>query len=491
MKVLLLIALAVFVLAVRAFAPEASGASATAIGAGVLLLAGFFAGSLFKAVGLPKLTGYLAAGILFGPQVLAVISPAMLADLSVFKGIAVALLALTAGLEMDVPTIRPLFRSVRWILLIAVLGTTALLALGVYLLAPTLDFMAGLEPAQLVAVAIALGIAISAQSPAVVVAVRDETAADGPLVKTILAVVVFADLIVIILFAVATTLAKTTFGESADPLQTALTLGWHVGGSILAGAVLGIVLGFFVRQVESGRALFVAALAFVIAEVGERLHLDPLVIALTAGIVIRNFPWARITHWASAVARALRPAAHAIGPAADPAVGPALPASAEPPHEPALANHVHHAVEAAGFPVYIAFFAIAGAGVHLDSLVVAILPASILVTVRGLGFWLGTRYAAHLADAPPVVGRLGGFGLMPQAGLALALAALFVQSFPTLGAGTGDLVFSIVAMNEMVAPVLFRLAILKSGEAGRPSAPPTHDHPAPTPLVSVDSPSES
>jgi Kef-type K+ transport system membrane component KefB len=491
MKVLLLIALAVFVLAVRAFAPEASGASATAIGAGVLLLAGFFAGSLFKAVGLPKLTGYLAAGILFGPQVLAVISPAMLADLSVFKGIAVALLALTAGLEMDVPTIRPLFRSVRWILLIAVLGTTALLALGVYLLAPTLDFMAGLEPAQLVAVAIALGIAISAQSPAVVVAVRDETAADGPLVKTILAVVVFADLIVIILFAVATTLAKTTFGESADPLQTALTLGWHVGGSILAGAVLGIVLGFFVRQVESGRALFVAALAFVIAEVGERLHLDPLVIALTAGIVIRNFPWARITHWASAVARALRPASHAAAPAAAPATDPALPASAEPPHEPALANHVHHAVEAAGFPVYIAFFAIAGAGVHLDSLVVAILPASILVTVRGLGFWLGTRYAAHLADAPPVVGRLGGFGLMPQAGLALALAALFVQSFPTLGAGTGDLVFSIVAMNEMVAPVLFRLAILKSGEAGRLSAPPDHDHPAPTPLVSVDSPSES
>lgn len=490
MKVLLLVALAVFVLAVRAFAPEASGASATAIGAGVLLLAGFFAGSLFKAVGLPKLTGYLAAGILFGPQVLAVISPAMLADLSVFKGIAVALLALTAGLEMDVPTIRPLFRSVRWILLIAVLGTTALLALGVYLLAPTLDFMTGLEPAQLVAVAIALGIAISAQSPAVVVAVRDETAADGPLVKTILAVVVFADLIVIILFAVATTLAKTTFGESADPVQTALTLGWHVGGSILAGAVLGIVLGFFVRQVESGRALFVAALAFVIAEVGERLHLDPLVIALTAGIVIRNFPWARITHWASAVARALRRASHTADLAADPAVDPAS-ASAEPPHEPALANHVHHAVEAAGFPVYIAFFAIAGAGVHLDSLVVAILPASILVVVRGLGFWLGTRYAAHLADAPPVVGRLGGFGLMPQAGLALALAALFVQSFPTLGAGTGDLVFSIVAMNEMVAPVLFRLAILKSGEAGRLTAPPDHDHPAPTPLVSVDSPSES
>ena len=423
MKLILLAALALFASAVRDFAPEATGASATALAAGVLLLAGFFAGGVFKSLGLPKLTGYLAAGIVFGPHVLDVVSAGMLKDLNPFKGLAVALLALTAGLEMHVPTIRPLFRSVLWILLLAVMGTTVLLMVLVYFAAPILPFLDGLETGQIIAIAVVLGIAFSAQSPAVVVAVRDEVEADGPLVKTVLAVVVFADLIVIVAFGISTTVARSTFGEASDVLDTALTLGWHVGGSILVGAVLGGLIALFSARVEGGAALFIAAVAFVMAEVGNRLHLDPLVLALTAGIIIRNFT--------------------------------------------PVADRVHHAVEAAGFPVYIAFFAIAGAGVHLDSLAVMAIPASLVVMVRAAGYWTGTWVAGRIAEAPRIVSRLGGFGLMPQAGLALALAALFVQSFPSLGAGAGDLIFSVVAMNEMIAPVIFRLALLRSGEAGK------------------------
>lgn len=423
MKLILLAALALFASAVRDFAPDATGASATALAAGVLLLAGFLAGGVFKTLGLPKLTGYLAVGIVFGPHVLDIVSVGMLKDLEPFKGLAVALLALTAGLEMHIPTIRPLFRSVRWILLLAVIGTMLLLIGLVFIAAPILPFLDGLETAQLIAVAVVLGISLSAQSPAVVVAVRDEVKADGPLVKTVLAVVVFADLIVIVLFGISTTIAKSTFGEAADVLDTALTLGWHVGGSVLVGAVLGGLIALFSARVEGGAALFIAAVAFVMAEVGNRLHLDPLVLALTAGILIRNFT--------------------------------------------PVADRVHHAVEAAGFPVYIAFFAIAGAGVHLDSLAVMAIPATIIVMVRAAGYWTGTYVAGRIAEAPRIVSRLGGFGLMPQAGLALALAALLAQSFPSLGAGVGDLIFSVVAMNEMVAPVIFRLALLRSGEAGK------------------------
>lgn len=430
MKVVLLVVLAVFASAVRDFAPDATGASATALAAGVLLLAGFFAGGVFKMLGLPKLTGYLAAGIVFGPYALDVVSVGMLKDLDPFKGMAVALLALTAGLEMHIPTIKPLLKTVRWIMLLAVVGTTILLIALVLFGEALLPFMSGLETAQLIGVAVALGIALSAQSPAVVVAVRDEVKADGPLVKTVLAVVVFADILVIILFGIATTVAKSTFGESSDVWETAGTLGWHVGGSILIGAVLGGLIALFAARIHGGSALFIAAVAFVIAEVGNRLHLDPLVLALSAGILIRN--WTPV------------------------------------------ADRVHHAVEAAGFPVYIAFFAIAGAGVHLDSLAIMVIPASLIVVVRASGYWVGTYAAARISGAEPKVARLGGFGLMPQAGLALALAALFVEAFPTLGAGAGDLVFSVVAMNEMIAPVLFRLALLRSGEAGHLT--PHEDH---------------
>lgn len=423
MNLVMLVALTVLVQAVRSFAPESANASAVALSCGFLLMAGFFAGRVFKDFGLPKLTGYLTAGIVFGPQVLDVVTLPVLGSLGIFKGVAVSLLALTAGLEMHIPTIRPLFRSVRWILLIAVFGTTILLAIAVIVAKPLLPFLDGLETGQLVAVAIVLAITATAQSPAVAVAVRDETAADGPMVKTMLAVVVFADLVVIVLFAIATTLAQSTFGASADAGATALSLSWHVGGSIVVGIAIGFLVALFVSRIQGGRALFIGAVAFVIAEVGERLHLDPLVVSLAAGIFIRNFS--------------------------------------------SVADRVHDAVEAAGFPVYIAFFAIAGAGVHLDALVVFALPAGLFVVTRGLGFWAGTRVAARIAQAPEVVRRYGAFGLLPQAGLALALAALFTESFPSLGTSGGDLVFSIVAINEMVAPVLYRIAIMRSGEAGK------------------------
>jgi len=429
MNVVLLIALTVLVKAVGSFAPESANAAAVALAVGFLLIAGFFAGKIFKDLGLPKLTGYLAAGIVFGPELMDVVSAPVLRSLGVFKGVAVSLLALTAGLEMHLPTIRPLLRSVGWIMAIAVLGTIVLLTVTALAAQDMLPFFGPLDAAQTIAVAIVLGICTSAQSPAVAVAVRDETAADGPMVKTMLAVVVFADLVVIVLFAIATTLAQSVFGASTDALATAASLGWHVGGSIAVGVVIGFLVALFVGRIEGAHALFIGAIAFVIAEVGERLHLDPLVVSLAAGIVIRNLS--------------------------------------------SVADRVHHAVEAAGYPVYIAFFAIAGAGVHLHALALFVLPALLIVVVRASGFFVGTRVAARLAGSPDTVRRYGAFGLMPQAGLALALAALFRESFPMLGSDAGDLVFSVVALNEMIAPIAWRVAILKSGEAGQLTPDPT------------------
>ena len=65
-----------------------------------------------------------------------------------------------------------------------------------------------------------------------------------------------------------------------------------------------------------------------------------------------------------------------------------------------------------------------------------------------------------------MVRKFGGFGLMPQAGLALALALLFTKTFPQFGASASALVFGVVALNELVAPVLFRIALVRSGESG-------------------------
>ena len=94
-------------------------------------------------------------------------------------------------------------------------------------------------------------------------------------------------------------------------------------------------------------------------------------------------------------------------------------------------------------------------------------PVFLLVLTRAAGFIGLGRMATTLANAPEVVRKYIGLGLMPQAGLALALALLFVKTFPRIGAGASALIFGAVAINEMIAPVLYRFALVKSGEAGQ------------------------
>src|SRR5690606_1881031 len=134
----------------------------------------------------PKLTGYLATGIAAGPHGLDLVTERMVSGLTLVNGVAVALIALTAGGEMSFARMRPLLRSIGWITLVAVIGTTVLLAGTALALSPLLPFLRELPWLAAGAAALVLGVTTSAQSPAVVIAVRAETNSDGPVTRTVL-----------------------------------------------------------------------------------------------------------------------------------------------------------------------------------------------------------------------------------------------------------------------------------------------------------------
>lgn len=83
-------------------------------------------------------------------------------------------------------------------------------------------------------------------------------------------------------------------------------------------------------------------------------------------------------------------------------------------------------------PVYISFFAAAGANLHLDVLLVVGGPAVPFVMVRGVGLFAGSALGARIAEAPALVRRYAGFGLLPQAGLALALRSRRCLARPSI-----------------------------------------------------------
>src|SRR5690349_9052020 len=94
----------------------ASGAGpeggSTALAAGFALIAAVLVGALVEGVGLPRVTGYLVVGLLAGPSLASLITEQMARELRLLNGLAVALIAMMAGLELNARHLRPQLRAI-------------------------------------------------------------------------------------------------------------------------------------------------------------------------------------------------------------------------------------------------------------------------------------------------------------------------------------------------------------------------------------------
>jgi Kef-type K+ transport system membrane component KefB len=250
------------------------------------LLAALQSGTIFGGLRLPRLTGYLLCGFLAGPSVANLVTERMLADLKLVNGVAIGLIALTAGGELNFRKLRGKLGAIvstgGGVLLTAMIAITAV----VFVLSPFLGFMGQLSVAQRAVVALTMGVVFSALSPTVTLALISETGSAGPISDMALGIVVVGDLVIVFAFAAVNALASGTFGGSEAGGLGALL--FHIFGSVGAGVVLAIVLLLFLRYVNRRVALFVFGICFLCAEAGTRVHLDPLLTCLTAGLFLEN-----------------------------------------------------------------------------------------------------------------------------------------------------------------------------------------------------------
>jgi Kef-type K+ transport system membrane component KefB len=197
-------------------------------------------------------------------------------------------------------------------------------------------------------------------------------------------------------------------------------LGHEILGSVSLGTSLGLVLALYMRLV--GRQLLVVfiALGFGFTEVLRYLNFEPLLTFMVAGFILQNL--------SKQGARFL------------------------------------DAIEQTGGVVYVIFFATAGADLDVPLLRALWPVALVLAGSRATLTWLAARVASRLANDTPLVRSWGWSGLVSQAGLALGISAVAVREFPMLGDGFRALAIATVAINEMVGPILFKLALDRAGE---------------------------
>lgn len=434
-ELLLLLAIVGFMHAVASFASGAA-AGGTELAFGYLLLAAYLAARVIGRFRLPRLTGYILAGLLSGPFVFGLVNSSMTASLKIVNDTALCILGLTAGGEMNLARVKPLMKTLRAITAFGVIAAMLVLSAVVFLLHPFLSVFDGLAFGQALALCGLIGIALSAQSPAVVLALLSETRADGPLSRLVLATVVVADLVVLIAYSVVAAMASAVIGHNLDLIVTALAVGWQVIGSVVFGVVVGIVIARFVRYVEKGAPLFTLLVCLVVAEIGSRVQLEPVIIMLAAGVWLENF--ARVD--ASKLLRSFRDSV---------------------------------------LPVLLVVFALAGSRLDLRELAAIAIPVAALVIARGMVFYVGSRAACARTEGGPVLAKYAWTGLVPQAGLSVALVSVMSKNFPKLGPRAAILVLGVVGVNQLIAPVLLRISLVRSREVGQREA----TAPAPAPAA--------
>ncbi|HAB13406.1 MAG TPA: potassium transporter TrkA [Planctomycetaceae bacterium] len=390
---------------------------------------------------LPLITGYLAAGFLAGPDVLKILDRSAVDDLGFVNQIALAIIALAAGNELVLKEFRSQFRSIGWVTFGLVVMTFGLGAATMYILSGWLPVMKDLGTSTRIAISLLAGVILVARSPSSAIAIVNELRAKGPLTNTILGVTVIMDAVVIALFAVNSEIAHSI--TSSD---------FHFGFGFL-----GLLLVKFALSIGAGCALWKLLcgylrwpvphyLKFVLLLVtgfgvfqltdwfhhfsedtwGLKIHAEPLLICMIAGLLVTNFS----------------------------------------PHRAEFSK----LLKEIGSPVYLTFFTLTGASIDLAVLQQTYLVAAGLCMVRLLTVFAGSFLGSTIAGDAPRYRRIIWLGFVTQAGIGIGLAREISVHFDDWGSKLATILIAVIVINQIIGPPMFKWAVGLAGEIRRKSA---------------------
>ena len=388
---------------------------------GFLILAAYTVGEVTAVLGLPQIVGYLLAGVLFGPEILNVVNRSAIVSLAPINKIAVGLIAFLAGAELRWSEVRERGIKITKIMSTELSLTFVAVISLLWIMQNQVPFLAGRTVSQVVPLAMLFSAMAIVHSPAVTMAMLSETGAQGPVARTTLGVVLFSDVFVVLLFALVMAVCRTLVPPSAVVEEPSFwAVGWEIIGALVVGALFGALIGVSLRFVEKEIFIFSIVVAFIGNELARVAHVESLLSLLVAGFVVQNMP--------------------------------------------GKGEMLRHAMERSAAPVFVVFFALAGSQIDLFEVArywTLVLP---IVLVRIAGLALGTGIGARWARVEPTVGKYGWLGLVSQAGVAIGLATVVVEVYPEHGTSMRSLFLAVLAVNQIIGPILFSRALMSSGE---------------------------
>jgi len=393
----------------------------------LLLLFAFLVVLLAKKYRIPIVVGYVFLGILLSPDIISIFPVIdsetvnmytfVLSNLDYVTNIALAFIAFTIGSELSIKTLKRLGKSIFSIaimesVLAFVVVTTALYFIG--------------RPLYM---ALLFGAIASATAPAATVMVLKEYNAEGPLTSTIMAVVGLDDAFALIIFSLINPIAYSQYrGEGAIKLSEIIVSPLiEIFGAIILGLFFGYITQYLLTKFnEKTRKILTIVTSITLSSaVSIFFGLSALIANMSVGFAVRNFAKKNL--------------------------------------------EISEEMDTLTVPLYAMFFIIAGTEIRFSEMgsLSFLLIAFTYLIARIIGKVGGSTLAARISGAPEAVQKFIGFGLLPQSGVAIALA-YSVQKQYVQDTKVGLLIFNTLlltaAMTEVFGPLLTKYAVIQSGE---------------------------
>ncbi len=396
-----------------------SPVAVTIISVALMLAVGFLMTRVTKLLRLPNVTAYIVGGILAGPFCLNLLPAAIVEGTSFLPDIALAFIAFSTGEFFRISTLKKNGGRVFVITVLESCCAAVLVFLVCWL-------VLGLN----LAFSIVLGALATATAPASTIMTIRQTGARGDFVETLLQVVALDDVVGLVLYSIAVSVATAVFSSSGFRIGNVLL---PLGKTLLLmalGCGFGLILKWLVgtRRSTDNRLIIAIAVLFSYCGVCAVVDVSPLLGCMAMGMVYIN---------ATEDDRMFR-----------------------------QLNYFSP-------PILLLFFFRSGLSFDLGSLfgntgAIGTVPLLVIgvvyFLVRILGKYIGAWTGCSLAKKSPKVRNYLGLALIPQAGVAIGLAALGARALGgEMGHALETIILSSSVLYELIGPGSAKLSLYLSG----------------------------
>jgi Kef-type K+ transport system membrane component KefB len=387
----------------------------TILNLGFILLLGLLAERLIQKIKLPTVTAFIIVGIFIGPSLLDLINSQLITSSGLISNIALGIIAFSLGESFLFSSFKEIGRPVLYISIIAAVLPCVLVTTGLYFLFK-----------QPLSIALLFGAISSATAPAATLMVVREYKARGNLTNTLLGVVAIDDAWCLIIFALAFAFSRDIIhGEGFNPswLKVLYPFVKEICLVVILGSASALLCNFISRYIKLKSDLLIYILGFLLLNTGLAIycHLSLLLTNIVFGAVLVN----------------LNPTSFKF----------------------------FDLIKSVDAPLYLIFFILAGANLEIGLLQGTLLMVTSFIILRSLGKLVGAYLGGYLSQAEDKIRKYLGWGLLPQAGVAIGLALIVKEEFPQVGSIMFPTIIAATVFYEIVGPVFTRYALFASKEA--------------------------